>query len=190
MDSPFELQLPPPPGIDSATDALFEGLFSNDFARSYNCLRVLSEAKSDDLWPILRNLWEAKAFNDYGAHYFFVLLIGSVCGWPTESKTELKNLLINAIENKRPQFSKSRPIALLALFSLSPEMLTTSFLMDCLASSTRAWTLHYAVLLIVDRADSETREEIVHYILESRANILSNPFVKIKFDQLQSKKAL
>ena len=130
-----------------------EGLFSNDFARCYQCLLYLSGVDGSKLGPLLLQQWNDRAFNDYGAHYFFVRLIGLVSSWPDDIISILEKLLLEAVDNLRPQFSKSRPAALLSLLNLSSKIIL-SFLIDILESSSSSWQLQWRLswLLSICRA--------------------------------------
>lgn len=114
-DNPKELTLVHCYDKEPTTDFLFEELFGTDFSRCYLALATLKTKPPAELWPIFWKRWLEDAHNDYGAHYFFFLLIGSVDNWPVEASSTIQSLLIEAINSKRPQFAKSKPAACLAL---------------------------------------------------------------------------
>ena len=180
IDSPESLTLNQAFSENTTVNECFEGLFSNDFARCYHCLAKLSSKGGDELWPYFSEQWYNRAFNDYGAHYFFLRLIGFASDWPSDHIQELQELLIDAVNNLRPQFSKSRPIALLSLYALSPEKISSDWLVQILASPNSGWQLQYAALMIAQQSCSQSHVVLHadHEIAEKLAS--SHPFVKLK----------
>lgn len=157
----------------------FDGLFSNDFARCYHCLGRLSDMEGRIIWPIFLQKWYESAFNDYGAHYFFLRLVGLASGWPAECVSRLEDILLEAVDNRRPQFSKSRHIALLSYFNLSPEKITADFLLRIIEPSDRSWQLQYAVLMIAEQLQVE-RVVLLHEYFGDRKTTSLHPFVQAK----------
>jgi len=99
---------------------LIQEFFGTDFSRCYLALQTLRQRSTEDLWPLLRRGWDEDAHNDYGAHYFFIRLFGSCKQWPLKAIEMMTEWLVEAVDNQRPQFMKSRAAALLALASLNP----------------------------------------------------------------------
>ena len=73
-----------------------------------------------------------KAHNDYGAHYFLMRLFGLVEGWSNDALLRIHKILSDAIVDKRPQFRKSPPAALLSFAKLFPGQYDC-FLDNCLS---------------------------------------------------------
>ena len=178
-DSPDSLLLKQGLHIESnvSVSDCFEALFSNDFARCYQSLLRLSCVEGSKLWPLFLQQWNDRAFNDYGAHYFFVRLIGFVASWPAEGVCVLEKLLLEAVENLRPQFSKSRPVALLSLLDLSPQTISWPWLLVLLESPDSPWQLQYAVLMVVDRLAGQYQSALQHYLDDSKKISITHPFV-------------
>ena len=184
IDSPDSLSLKQRLNIESTVSISdsFEGLFSNDFSRCYQSLVRLSCIEGSKLWPLYLQQWNDRAFNDYGAHYFFVRLIGLVPSWPADSICILENLLLEAVENLRPQFGKSRPVALLSLLDLSPQAISWHRLVDILESPSSPWQLQYAVLMVIERLAGQYQSALQDYLDDSGKISITHPFVCDKLD--------
>lgn len=108
---------------DQPDDAfLIQEFFGTDFSRCYLALQTLRSRPPMLIWPLLRMRWQQEAHNDYGAHYFFIRLFGTIQFWPEDAKEVLQEWLLEAVETQRPQFMKSKPAAILALAALSPDV--------------------------------------------------------------------
>ena len=97
----------------------------------------------------IQNCWEDKAHNDYGAHYFLMRLFGLVEGWTDEALLDIRKILSDAITDKRPQFRKSPPAALLSFAKLFTGQYDC-FLDNCLSlENNLSWDMRYAGLLLI-----------------------------------------
>ena len=131
-----------------ADDFLIQEFFGTDFSRCYLGLQTLLQRPELLLWPRLKQRWEEEAHNDYGAHYFFIRLFGSLTNWPDDAKSTILGWLKEAVETQRPQFMKSKPAAMLSLAALSPD--------DCLEAlprwsdpeQTSFWECRYAAAMV------------------------------------------
>ena len=85
LDSPEQLQLVHRYDHDPDNQFLVQEFFGTDFSRCYLALNSLMQRSSEDVWHVLRQRWLADAHNDYGAHYFFVLLLARRSDWPGSS---------------------------------------------------------------------------------------------------------
>jgi hypothetical protein len=94
--------------------------------------------------------WQEDAYNDYGAHYFFIQLIGSVDDWPSVAFSTIQSLLLEAINSKRPQFGKSKPAACLALNKHCPDEWLQNVQQLLSSDLTANWELRYATLMGLD----------------------------------------
>lgn len=148
LDSPGSLQLVHSYGEKQENLFLINEFFGTDFSRCYLALQTLACEAGQHLWPLLEQRWLEEAHNDYGAHYFFIRLFAMVENWGPE-KTKVENYCEDAIFNRRPQFTKSRPAAILALLRLQPERLNALItqLLDPVVESN--WECRYASWMAV-----------------------------------------
>ena len=148
LDSPESLQLVHSYGEKQENLFLINEFFGTDFSRCYLALQTLACEAGEHLWPLLEQRWLEDAHNDYGAHYFFIRLFAMVANWGPE-KTKVENHCEDAIFNRRPQFTKSRPAAILALLRLQPERLNALIpqLLDPVVESN--WECRYASWMAV-----------------------------------------
>ncbi|QPN66438.1 HEAT repeat domain-containing protein [Synechococcus sp. CBW1006] len=150
LDSPASLQLVHRYAEQQESLFLINELFGTDFSRCYLALQALADEQGDRLWPLLEQRWLEEAHNDYGAHYFFLRLFSMIDSWGDE-KGKVEMLCEDAIFNRRPQFAKSRPAAILALLDLQPVRLRSHFaqLLDPEAESN--WECRYATWMAVEQ---------------------------------------
>jgi bilin biosynthesis protein len=148
LDSPESLQLVHSYGEKQENLFLINEFFGTYFSRCYLALQTLACEAGEHLWPLLEQRWLEEAHNDYGAHYFFIRLFAMVANWGPE-KTKVENHCEDAIFNRRPQFTKSRPAAILALLRLQPERLNALIpqLLDPVVESN--WECRYASWMAV-----------------------------------------
>ena len=130
---------------------LIQEFFGTDFSRCYLAFQTLMKRSADVIWPILKRRWFEEAHNDYGAHYFFVRLMASRADWPSECLPEIQALLEEAMMNRRPQFMKSRPVAVLSL--MHPFMQDSCRHLSAIMQSAEAvsWDCRYAAMMVVER---------------------------------------
>jgi bilin biosynthesis protein len=123
----------------------------------------LRECPSKDLWPLIEETWEREAHNDYGAHYFFIHLLGSRSDWPLPAFDHVLKIIKESIVNRRPQFRKSRAAAIQAFQNLCPDLFIDDF-PDFLAENLDPpWDCRYATVMCIDRnsgVDKLVKEEI------------------------------
>ncbi len=150
LDSPERLQLVHSYGEKQESLFLVNEFFGTDFSRCYLALQTLACEPGARLWPLLEQRWLEEAHNDYGAHYFFLRLFSMMDGWGAE-KGKAESYCEDAIFNRRPQFAKSRPAAILALLRLQPERLNAPLtqLLDPEAESN--WECRYASWMAVEQ---------------------------------------
>ncbi len=121
---------------------LVQELYGTDFGRCYLASKALIDHCPADAPVAMIESYEAEGYNDYGAHYHMMRLFG----WLKVS--EAYDLLVGALNNKAPQFQKSRVAAAIALGELAqpsaiPELVA--------ALSVPIWDLQYAVLMALDK---------------------------------------
>ena len=144
QDRPHALQLVHAYDQEPTDAFLVQEFFGTDFSRSYLALQTLQQRSAAELWPLLLQRWQEEAHNDYGAHYFFIRLFGSLHGWPLDARSVIRTWLEEAIVTRRPQFMKSKPAAVLALAALGAEKLDDSWLDP---DQTPFWEVRYAALM-------------------------------------------
>jgi bilin biosynthesis protein len=160
---------------------LIQEFFGTDFSRCYLALQTLRQRSTEDLWPLLRQGWVEDAHNDYGAHYFFIRLFGSFKQWPIEAMAMISGWLVEAVDNQRPQFIKSKAAALLALASIYPLLCKQHLSRWKDAECTPWWECRYAAAMAQELIDSGedykamNGKEMHPYVL-ARLQLL--PFIK------------
>lgn len=145
---------------------LIRDLFNTDFSRCYLAMKDLRETPAELLWPVILKAWEDEAHNDYGAHYFFMRLLGSRSDWPDHSIRSILDILENAAVNRRPQFQKSRSAALLSLSRLNPSRFWQLIpsLLD--PASNPPWDCRYVVILASESISNGVSATQVADVLE------------------------
>ena len=126
-------------------------LYSTDFSRCYLALKYLSSYPSSEIFPLLKDSWIEDAHNDYGAHYFFINLFGSILDWSAESQSWIFETLLSSIFNVRPQFQKSRGASVLSLAKLNPAMLC-QFMEEILTTrDSLPWDMRFSLIQAIDK---------------------------------------
>lgn len=145
---------------------LVRDLFNTDFSRCYLALKTLSLVPSESLWPLISKQWDEEAHNDYGAHYFFIRLIGSRVDWPQPALKCIDEILRTSAINMRPQFQKSRSAAIYSIAQLNPSQfldLIPLFLAD---QYSPPWDCRYAVILALELISSHVRRNQIEDLLK------------------------
>ena len=145
---------------EPTTIFLFEEFFGTDFSRCYLALSTLKHRPAEELWPIFWKRWQEDAYNDYGAHYFFIQLLGSLDDWPSAATSTIESLLLEAMHSKRPQFSKSKVAACLTLNKHFPDIWCKSVQQLLSSDLTASWELRYAALMGLGSIDFGNNHEI------------------------------
>ena len=138
------------------TEILLQNLFHPDFSRCYLAMDSLLQRSPDEVWFHVKENWNSKIHNDYGAHYFLVQLFGLMEGWNLADKNLIRQLLLEAVFDPRPQFKKSPPAALLSLSRLYPGECDQIFQIWLLSSRTPSWICRYSALLAIESDHSLT----------------------------------
>jgi bilin biosynthesis protein len=156
---------------------LIQEFFGTDFSRCYLALLTLRQRPAEALWPLLRRGWLEDAHNDYGAHYFFIRLFGSHKRWPMEAMAMITEWLVEAVDNQRPQFVKSKAAALLALASLDPLLCKRHLSRWEDVDRTPWWECRYAAAMAQELIDSGEDSKVIngketHPYVEARLQLL------------------
>jgi bilin biosynthesis protein len=123
-----------PPSLEFAINELYE----TDFGRCYLATQTLLAWDVETVGPALITTYADRANNDYGGHYHVVKLFGWLKYLPAY------DLVVAALNNRQPQFQKSRAAAALALGEYGDPQ-AIPLLKACL--ETKIWDLKYAALL-------------------------------------------
>lgn len=151
IDSPEHLKLVHQYDSEPDDHFLVQELFGTDFSRCYLALKTLMQRSPEELWPLLHRRWLDDAHNDYGAHYFFVLLLAGRSDWPSASMPDVCKLLQEVMANRRPQFTKSRPAAVLAFRQPWMRVFRDGLFEILNSSDPTRWDCRYAALMVLER---------------------------------------
>ena len=151
LDNPASLQLIHQYDDSPSIEFLVCELFSTDFGRCYLALMSLIDCDVFQLWPVLEKCWKERAWNDYGAHYFIIRLFGLRHDWPEFALQSISSLLDETVLNKRPQFQKSRAVAILSMAELFPQKFLQSISDWVNPIYTPVWECRYCSWLASER---------------------------------------
>ena len=165
-DHPRDLELIHEYDLPPTMEFLIRQLYETDFGLCYLATQTILDDRADEAPAALLATYEAEAYNDYGAHYHVMKLIGWLKYQPGY------DLLVEALNNREPQFQKSRAAAALALGELGDKR-AIPLLVACL--ETKIWDLKYAVLMALDKLDDSSGREIAanddDWLICDRANV-------------------
>ncbi len=182
LDNPEKLSLAND-FLGSQEDSFYiDQFFSTDFRRAYTALKVISNRKVDEIWPILYpKLGDMRV--DYGALYFLMILFRVKDRWNQEQLQEIRGIILHALGKSWPAMIKFRPAAILALSKLFPSS-SEEFLPQWINQySTSFWACRYAALMVIDRIlGMGKNKSFVEYLLVTRED--SNRFVRAKSEEL------
>lgn len=123
-------------------DFAIRELYDTDFGRCYLASQTILEHYGEQAPAALLASYHAEAYNDYGAHYHIMRLLGWLNYAPAY------DLLIEALHNREPQFQKSRMAAAIALGRLG----NSAAVLDLkLVLESRIWDLKYAALMALNQ---------------------------------------
>ncbi len=149
-DHPNDLDLVHEYDAPPVLDFVINELYETDFGRCYLATKTLLDIYPQEAPAALLTTYSDKAYNDYGAHYHVMKLFGWLKYAPAY------DLLIENLQNREPQFQKSRAACAIALGELGDSRAIPEIKI-CL--NTPIWDLKYACLLALDRlGDSSGRE--------------------------------
>ncbi|MBW4673894.1 MAG: HEAT repeat domain-containing protein [Desmonostoc geniculatum HA4340-LM1] len=149
-DHPNNIDLVHEYDVTPVLNFVIEELYQTDFGRCYLATKTLLDIYPQEAPAALLTTYADKAYNDYGAHYHVMKLLGWLKYAPAY------DLLVENLHNREPQFQKSRAACAIALGELGNSQAIPE-LKICLNSP--IWDLKYACLLALDRlGDSSGRE--------------------------------
>jgi bilin biosynthesis protein len=165
-DHPKDLELIHEYDLPPTMEFLIRQLYETDFGLCYLATQTILDDRSEEAPTALLATYEEEAYNDYGAHYHVMKLIGWLRYQPGY------DLLVEALNNREPQFQKSRAAAALALGELG-DIRAIPLLVACL--ETKIWDLKYAVLMALDKLGDTSGREIAanddDWLIRDRANV-------------------
>ena len=165
IDDPNDISIVHEYDVTPNPHFLVRDLFNTDFSRCYLALKTLSRIASEVLWPVILKEWAGEAHNDYGAHYFFMRLIGSRSDWPQHAEHDINEILKSSAINMRPQFQKSRSAAIYSIAQLNPTgflELIPVFLAD---QYLPPWDCRYAVILALESISENVSQSQIKDLL-------------------------
>lgn len=112
LDHPDGLDLVHEYDVVPALPFLIRELYQTDFGRCYLAIKTILAHYPSEAPAALFATYEEEAYNDYGAHFHVMKLMG----WLNHAPAY--DLLVDALNNRAPQFQKSRAAAAIALGEL------------------------------------------------------------------------
>ena len=151
LDRPQDLELIHEYDLPPTLDFLIRQLYETDFGLCYLATQTILDDFTALAPAALLATYEAEAYNDYGAHYHVMKLIGWLKYLPGY------DLLVEALNNREPQFQKSRAAAALALGELGD---TRAVPLLVASLDTKIWDLKYAILMALAKLGDDSGREI------------------------------
>ena len=147
-------------------DSLIQELYGTDFGRCYLGSLTLLKNYADDAPAALIKSYEKEGYNDYGAHYHMMRLFGWL------KVNDASELLVTALNNKAPQFQKSRVAAAIALGELG---MSDAILDLKTALTVPIWDLQYAAILALEKLGEPVKSlnvESTDWLVQEKLNSL------------------
>ena len=169
LDRPQDLELIHEYDLPPTLDFLIRQLYETDFGLCYLATQTILDNFTELAPAALLATYEQEAYNDYGAHYHVMKLIGWL------KYTPGYDLLVEALHNREPQFQKSRAAAALALGELG-DIRAIPLLVASL--DTKIWDLKYAILMALAKLGDDSGREIAanddDWLIRARSAIAVN----------------
>ena len=169
LDRPQDLELIHEYDLPPTLDFLIRQLYETDFGLCYLATQTILDDFTALAPAALLATYEAEAYNDYGAHYHVMKLIGLLKYLPGY------DLLVEALNNREPQFQKSRAAAALALGELGD---TRAVPLLVASLDTKIWDLKYAILMALAKLGDDSGREITanddDWLIRARSAIAAN----------------
>ena len=145
---------------------LIRELYETDFGRCYLATQTLVQAKHELAPDILIQNYRGNAYNDYGANYHVV----KVLGWLKYAPAY--DIFVEALHRTEPQFQKSRTAAAIALGELGDARAIPEL---HLCFSTPIWDLKYAALMALAQLSDQKGLELARqdddWLVQQRATM-------------------
>lgn len=147
------------------TDFLIKELYNTDFGRCYLATKTIIENYTPQVEEEVIKSYHDEAHNDYGAHYHVIKLLGWL---KSEAGYEI---VVEALNNRRPQFQKSRTAAAIALGHYGDKK-AIPFIQEAL--NTKVWELKYACLMALEQLEEQNLQTLVNdeddWLVREKAN--------------------
>ena len=145
---------------------LIRELYETDFGRCYLATQTLIQENHALAPELLIQNYRGDAYNDYGANYHVV----KVLGWLKHAPAY--DIFIEALHRTEPQFQKSRTAAAIALGELGDTQAIPE-LHRCL--STSIWDLKYAALMSLEQLGEDNTRNLASqdadWLVQQRATL-------------------
>jgi bilin biosynthesis protein len=166
LDRPQDLELIHEYDLPPTLDFLIRQLYETDFGLCYLATQTILDDHASLAPAALLATYEAEAYNDYGAHYHIMKLFGWLKYLPGY------DLLIEALNNREPQFQKSRAAAALALGELGDKRAIPLLIASL---DTKIWDLKYAILMALTKLGDTSGCELTvnddDWLIRARASV-------------------
>jgi bilin biosynthesis protein len=133
-------------------EILVKEIYNTDFGRCYLATKAILDHYAPQAEVDIIKSYHEEAHNDYGAHYHVIKLLGwlkSEAGY---------DIVVEALNNRRPQFQKSRAAAAIALGNYGKSE-AIPLLQETL--NTSIWDLKYACLMALQQLGDRSGQEIL-----------------------------
>jgi bilin biosynthesis protein len=151
LDRPQDLELIHEYDLPPTLEFLIRQLYETDFGLCYLATQTILDNFAELAPAALLATYEAEAYNDYGAHYHVMKLFGWLKYAPGY------DLLVEALNNREPQFQKSRAAAALALGELGDKRAIPLLVASL---DTKIWDLKYAILMALAKLDDSSGKQL------------------------------
>jgi bilin biosynthesis protein len=170
LDRPQDLELIHEYDLPPTLEFLIRQLYETDFGLCYLATQTILDNFADLAPAALLATYEAEAYNDYGAHYHVMKLFGWL------KYTPGYDLLVEALNNREPQFQKSRAAAALALGELGDKRAIPLLVASL---DTKIWDLKYAILMALDKLGDSSGKQLTmnddDWLIRARAAVPLTP---------------
>jgi bilin biosynthesis protein len=151
LDRPQDLELIHEYDLPPTLEFLVRQLYETDFGLCYLATQTILDNFAELAPAALLVTYEEEAYNDYGAHYHVMKLFGWL------KYTSGYDLLVEALNNREPQFQKSRAAAALALGELGDKRAIPLLIASL---DTKIWDLKYAILMALAKLEDTSGCEL------------------------------
>jgi bilin biosynthesis protein len=141
-DHPQDLQLVHAYDTLPDLERLIRELYETDFGRAYLAIQTMVQEYADSAGEVVIRTFRDEAWQDYGAHYHVMKLLGWLRYPPGY------DILVEGLNIEQPQFQKSKAAAAIALAELGDPR-AIDVLRPHLQS--KFWDLRYATLLALEK---------------------------------------